>query len=169
MVALPSGRLLAVIRYQRPKLPNDPPELNERTGAPPGSFPYKHVFVAHSEDQGMTWTRPRQLTSVFGQCFGAAVGLANGSAIAVHDHRYPRNMGSGRAVVSRDGGETWENEVYYLAHGDAAGYAASLSLDGEEMLTLVGSCYGDVDVGWDYCIGRTDFVIIRWRLVDDGQ
>jgi hypothetical protein len=33
------------------------------------------------------------------------------------------------------------------------------------MLTLAGSCYGDIDTGWDHCVGRTDFAIIRWRLV----
>ena len=162
---LPAGRLLAAIRYQRPSLPDDPPELNERTGAPPGSFPYKHVFVAHSDDRGATWAPPRQLATVYGQCYGAGVGLSGNRAVVVTDHRYPREMSSGRAVVSRDGGETWENEVYYLSHGHAAGYAATICPDGEQMLTLTGSCYGDVDSGWDYCVGNTDFVIIRWRLV----
>ena len=165
VAALPSGRLLAAIRYQRPSLPEDPPDLHERTGAPPGSFPYKHVFVAHSDDAGATWTPPRQLATVFGQCYGSGVGLSNSRAVIVTDHRYPRDMGSGRAVVSLDGGETWQDEVYYLVHGDAAGYATTICLDGEEMLTLTGSCYGDVDSGWDYCVGNTDFVIIRWRLV----
>jgi hypothetical protein len=159
--------LLAVIRYQRPQQRDDTPELRERTGAAEfgSSFPYKHVFVAHSDDGGVTWTQPRQLTTVFGQCYGSGVGLAEDRAVVVHDHRYPRSMSSGRAMVSRDGGENWEDEVYYLVHGHAAGYAATLSLDGEEMLTLAGSCYGDVDRSWDYCIGRTDFVLIRWHLV----
>jgi len=169
LVALSGGRLLAAIRYQRPKLPDDTTELYERTGAAAfgSSFPYKHVFVAHSDDTGATWTPPRQLTTVFGQCFGSAVGLADGSAVAVHDHRYPRNMASARAMVSRDAGETWEDEVYYLNHGDDAGYAATLSLDGEQMLTFAGSCYGDVGRGWDYCTGRTDCVLVRWHLAKD--
>ena len=41
--------------------------------------------------------------------------------------------------VGADQGATWEGEVYYLNNGNAAGYAATLSLDGEEMLTEV-SC-----------------------------
>jgi len=166
--ALPGGRLLAVNRYQRPRRPEDSPQLYERMGAPPGlppgNGPYKHVFLSHSDDKGATWTPLRQLTTVFGQCYGFGVGLADGSAVVVHDHRYPRDMAGGRAMVSRDEGETWEDAVYYLNHGNAAGYAATLSLDGQEMLTFVGSCYGGVE-RWENCVGRTDFVLLRWRLV----
>ena len=163
---LPTGRLIAAMRYQRPLLPDDPADLLERTGASAvgADNPYKHVFVAHSDDRGRTWTPPRQLATVFGQCYGAGVGLVRNRAVVTTDYRYPREVGSGRALVSLDGGETWQDEVYYLTHGRAAGYAATISPDGEEMLTLAGSCYGDVS-SWDNCIGRTDFAIIRWRLV----
>ena len=166
LAALPGGRVLAVIRYQRPRYPDDTPELFERTGAAGfgSAIPYKHVFVAHSDDGARTWSPLRQVTKVYGQCHGAGVGLSDGRVVVVHDHRYPRAMGSGRAMVSRDRGESWEDEVYYLAHGMAAGYARTISLDGDEMLTFVGSCYGDVDKGWNFCVGRSDFVMIRWRL-----
>ncbi|MDP6108343.1 MAG: hypothetical protein QGI33_07915 [Candidatus Brocadiia bacterium] len=46
-------------------------------------------------------------------------------------------------MVSHDGGLTWEDEVYYLARGLVAGFPASVSPDGEEMLTLIGSSNGD--------------------------
>ena len=72
----------------------------------------------------------------------------------------PRQLAT---VVSRDDGIAWEDEAYYLTNGDAAGYASTISLDGDEMLTLTGSCCGDVE-SWDNCVGNTDFVIIRWRL-----
>lgn len=165
IAALPSGRTLATIRYQRHRLPQDPPDILERTGAAVfGShFPYKHVFLADSTDDGATWEGFRQLTTVFGQCHGSAVGLSGDRVVVVHDHRYPRDMASGRAMVSRDGGQTWEDEVYYLCHGRAAGYARSITLDGEEMLTLVGSAYGDVEA-WTNCIGKSHMVLIRWRL-----
>ena len=100
----------------------------------------------------------------WGQCYGYGVGLSGNRAVVVTDHRYPRNMSSARAVVSHDNGETWQDEVYYLSHGHAAGYAATISLDEEDMLTLTGSCYGDVN-SWNNCIGNTDYVIIRWKLV----
>lgn len=163
---LPSGRLLVTIRYQRPLLSDDPADLLEQTGANVvgANNPYKHVFVAHSDDRGQTRTTPRQVATVFGQCYGDGVGLSQNRAVIVTDHRYPRDMSSARTVVSLDGGETWQDEVYYLSHGRAAGYAVTISLDGEEMLTLTGSCYGDVS-SWNNCTGRTDFAIIRWMLV----
>jgi hypothetical protein len=166
IAVLPDGRLLAVVRYQRPRLPGDPDDLGERTGGGHSPWPYKHVYLSHSSDQGATWEPVRQLCEIYGQCYGHAGVLADSSVAVVHDHRYPRAMGSGRARVSRDGGDTFADEVYYLCHGYAAGYAATLSPDGESFLTLTGSCYGDVDAGWDVATGNTQFAIIRWRPLD---
>jgi hypothetical protein len=162
---LPSGRLLSVIRYQRPLLSSDPPNILELTGAKRWnhSIPYKHVFVADSTDGGKTWSRNRQVTTECGQCHGAAIGLKNKRVVLVYDHRYPRPMSSARAVVSDDEGQTWRDEVYYLSNGVVAGFARTSSLDGEEMLTLTGSYYGD-KLGWNDVTGNTQFHIIRWRL-----
>ena len=161
---LPSSRLLAVIRYQRPVLLSDPPHILELTGAKRWnhSFPYKHVFVADSTDGGKTWSRNRQVTTECGQCHGAAVGLRHKRVVMVYDHRYPRPMGSARAVISDDEGRTWRDEVYYLSNGTVAGFARTITLDGEEMLTLTGSYYGE-KLGWNDVTGKTSFQIIRWR------
>ncbi|MDP6438558.1 MAG: sialidase family protein [Candidatus Brocadiia bacterium] len=166
LAELSSGRLVAVMRYQRPRLPEDTPELLERTGAAAMGckFPYKHVFLTDSDDGGRTWTEPRQLTTVFGQCRGTGVGLSGERLVVAHDHRYPRAMASARAMVSLDGGRTWEDEVYYLSHGMAAGYNETIRMDGDEMLTLTGSCYGDVEKS-QAVMGRSEFAIIRWKLV----
>lgn len=171
IAALPSGHLLAVARYQRGYLPGDPADLGEHTGAAAfgSTFPYKHVFVADSGDGGVTWTPLRQLTSVFGQCHGSGVGLSGNRVVIVHDHRYPRDTSSARAMVSGDGCRSWEDEVYYLSHGEAAGYAATVSPDGEEMLTLTGSAYGDAAAAWDNAVGNTEFCLIRWRLQGRGE
>ena len=147
---LSPGRLLAVIRYQPG--PPDQPHTN------------KTVFLADSVDGGSTWTDLRQLTSVHGQCHGAAVGLTRDRAVAAYDHRYPREMGSGRAMVSSDNGRNWSDEVYYLCHGRAAGFPRHISVDGEQILTLIGSCYGDVE-SWDKAIGNSRFCVIRWSPV----
>jgi hypothetical protein len=144
------GRLLAVIRYQPG--PPDRPESN------------KTVFLADSGDGGLTWTNLRQLTTVHGQCHGAAVGLSDNRAVVAYDHRYPRELGTGRAMVSDDNGESWHDEVYYLCHGHVAGFPRHISLDGEEILTFIGSCYGDVSK-WENATGHSHFCIIRWRPV----
>ena len=164
---LPSGRLLAVIRYQRPQLPSDPPNVLEITGAKRWnhSFPYKHVFVSDSTDGGKTWSPMRQVTTECGQCHGAAVGLENNRVAMLFDHRYPRAMSGARAVISDDEGRTWREEVYYLSNGLVAGFARTITLDGTEMLTLTGSYYGE-KLGWDDVIGKTQFHVIRWRLQD---
>lgn len=169
IAALPSGRLLAVVRYQRSVLPDDPPDIRALTGAPESGGVFKHVFLADSVDGGFTWTNLRQLTTVFGQCYGAGIGLSDDRVVVVHDHRYPREVASGRAMVSLNGGQTWEDEVYYLAHGYAgAGYAQTVTLDGEEMLTFLGSSYVGAkgeEMEWGSNIGKSHFVIIRWRLM----
>ncbi len=97
MAQMPSGELLASIRYQHPSLADDPPDLLQRTGALAANhnIPYKHVFIAHSGDNGMSWSKPRQLATVLGQCYGYGVGLSKNRAIVVTDHRYPREMGGG--------------------------------------------------------------------------
>ena len=112
-----------------------------------------------------TWSSMRQLTTEFGQCHAAGVGLRNGRVVVIHDHRYPRSMSSALAVVSDDESQTWRDEVYYLTHGSAAGYARTISLDGQNMLTLAGSYYGETG-NWHNQTGNTKFNIIRWRLHD---
>ena len=148
---LSPGRLMAVIRHQPG--PPDKPETN------------KTVFLADSTDSGVTWSTPRQLTTVNGQAHGAAVGLSGHRVVVAHDHRYPRSMGACRAMISHDDGQTWEDEVYYLCHGNSAGYPRHLTLDSQEILTFVGSCYGDVEAGWDTATGNSNLCLIRWRPV----
>ncbi len=164
---LPSGRLLAVIRYQRPLLPSDPANILVLTGAQRHnhSFPYKHVFVADSTDGGRSWSPIRQLTTECGQCHGQGVGLSKGRVVVVYDHRYPREMAGARAVVSDDEGKTWRDEVYYLSNAQVAGFARTITLDGREMLTLTGT-YSGKNLSWESATGATQFYVIRWRLAE---
>ena len=144
------GRLLAVIRYQ--------------PGPPEHPHTNKTVFLADSVDNGAMWTNLRQLTSVHGQCHGAGIGLSNNRAVVAYDHRYPRELGTGRAMVSDDNGENWHDEVYYLCHGHVAGFPRHVTLDSEEILTFIGSCYGDVS-RWENATGNSHFCVIRWRPI----
>jgi len=113
IVPMASGRLLAVIRYQRPLLPTDPPDLMEKTGGT--GFPYKHIFLADSLDEGRNWKNFRQLTTVFGQCYGYPAALSDGTVVVIHDCRYGPYPSSARAMISYDEGKTWEDEAYYVA------------------------------------------------------
>lgn len=165
LMASSPRKLIAVCRYQREKFPDDPPDLHEQLNAPEDTqYPYKHLFLADSEDGGRSWHNLRQVTTVYGQCHGAGAALSKNRVVVAHDHRYPRETAGARAMVSLDGGRSWENEVYYLNHGHAAGYTRILSVDGEEMIALLGSAYGDVGE-WANCIGKSYFVLLRWKLV----
>lgn len=168
-----SGRLLATLRYQRAMLPGDPPELMARTGASISPFgtdwPYKHVMLVDSEDGGRTWTKHRLLTSLFGQCFGFPAGLSDGTAVVVHDHRYPRLPSAARAMVSHDEGQTWENEVYYMfAAAAVSGFNRSVVLPDDVVLTLGGVCDRVEDLESSHGVqGNSDIVAIRWKPVTD--
>ena len=168
-----SGKLLATIRYQRPLLPDDPPDLIERVGhwykeafgkLPPN--PYKHVFLADSEDEGRSWQNLRQLTTAFGQCYGFPTGLSDGTAVVVYENRYPRKDSTGRAMVSPDEGETWNDEVYYVYYGlGTSGYNQSIVLEDDVILTVAGTSDNLEAKSWQDWVGTCDTWAIRWKLV----
>lgn len=170
IAVLPSGRWLASARYQgRPALPSDPPDLPKKLGSPEGGL-YKHLFLTHSDDRGRTWQDLRQLTTVFGQCFGTPAALPDGTVVVVHDTRYGPGPRCGRAMISHDEGATWEKEVYYLFCGTAqSGYSHSVVLDDGTILTVAGtSDREDGDPGsWDNWTGYSDLTVIRWRPAKD--
>ena len=161
-----SGKLLAVIRYQRPLLTNDPRDLLESTGASRfnNSNPYKHVFLGDSQDDGRTWGNFRQLCTAYGQCYGYPAALSGGTVVVVHDHRYPRYL-PGRAMVSHDEGQTWENEVYLMYQGAAiAGYSESVVIEDDLILTIAGtSDHPEAVKTWNGATGHSDLTAIRWR------
>ena len=162
-----SGRLLAVVRYQRPLLPTDPPDLLEQTGG--SEFPYKHVFLVDSEDGGRTWKNFRQLATVFGQCYGFPATLSDGTAVVVHDTRYGPGEPCGRAMISRDEGRTWQDEVYYTHYGSAvSGYSQSVVLGDDLILTVAGTCDNEpARSEWHEALGKSDLTAIRWKPVID--
>ena len=163
-ILLPSGRVLATLRYQRPTLPGDPPDLEKKTASIAPGWPYKHVFIMHSDDGGKTWSTPRQLVSVFGQTFGYPAVQSDGTVIVTHDTRYGPGPSGCRAVISRDEGKTWEDEVYYLDHTVFTGsYAGSVVLDDDTVVTIAGS--SQTGATWENVIDRTDLYATRWKPV----
>ena len=156
MAVLPSGRVLATVRYQRPLRADDPPGQDGRG--------YKNVFLADSEDQGVTWGNLRQLCTVYGQTYGAPAALGDGTAVVVHDTRYGPGHPGSRAMVSRDEGQTWEDEVYYLDRTTFTGsYSQSVTADDDTVLTV--AAYSDAGNDWDAVLDHTHLVAIRWRPV----
>ena len=168
-----SGKLLATVRYQRPSLPDDPPDLIEKTGqwhkeafGKLPAFPYKHVFLADSEDEGRSWQNLRQFTTAFGQCYGFPAGLSDGTAVVVYENRYPREISTGRAMVSPDEGKTWNDEVYYAYYGlGIAGFNQTVVLEDDVMLTVAGTCDElESRRSWNAAIGKCNTWAIRWKL-----
>jgi len=151
-----SGKLLAVIRYQ---LNQDDPEA-----------PWKVIFLVDSDDEGQTWGNFRQLTTVQGQCYGYPAALSDGTVVVTHDTRYGPGPPGGRAMVSYDEGQVWENEVYYVYYGTAqSGYSQNVVLEDDLILTICGtSDYEGGNPGaWDNWIGNSDLTAIRWKPMKD--
>lgn len=159
-----SNRVVMVARFQRPLLPGDPPELTP-TGAHSDS--YKNTCFHTSDDKGLTWSPPRLLTTLYGQCFGFPVMQNNGTVVVVHDTRYGPGPagGNGRAMISRDEGKTWEDETYYMYYGTAiTNYSQSVVLSDDTIVTVGGA--SDHPPGrYEYhaCYGYADQTVIRWR------
>lgn len=176
ILALKSGRLLAVIRYQRhryaPPPDNEPPELAEiaaKATDGDAQWPGKRVFFADSDDAGRSWHNFRPLVRQKGgkidlengEAHGHAIQLADGRVLVAHEHRYPYDIGDIRARVSHDEGQTWTPEVYHLSQGH--GYAGSVQLDDGTILTVCGNTLltpaGEPTTLWQA-------QVVFWRLPD---
>jgi hypothetical protein len=94
------------------------------------------------------------------------VGLSDGTAVVVHENRYPRDLCTGRAMVSPDEGETWNNELYYVYYGlGVSGYNQSLVLEDDVILTVAGTSDNLEAKSWQDWVGTCDTWAIRWKLV----
>jgi len=140
VIELASGRLLAVVRNNLPPRPGawpvhladrhqdawrlwamqyggfDPRQETDFHPSPAtlGSV-QKNVLLADSDDGGQTWTNVRAGSDLLGEMHGSAVELPDGRIALMHVHRVPWLHGGERARVSRDGGNTWDEETYYLS------------------------------------------------------
>ena len=168
---LPSGRLLASIRFQRPLLPTESAYMRKVAGtaiAGTGQG-FKHHFLMDSDDGGLTWGNLRPLTTVFGQCYGYPAAQSDGTVVVVHDARYPREIDAARAMVSHDEGETWEDEVYYMYFGEGGtSYSRSVVLSDDTILTVGGTSTSVETRGsWHAAIGNSYLTAIRWKPLKD--
>ncbi len=153
---LRSGRLLAVVRFN--VFP--PPDRFDlhlgnkwnwifwQRALGGGNAAYsKNLAMLDSDDRGITWKNPREVTRMLGTMHGSTVELPDGRIVLIHCSRGPWKHGGERARVSRDGGNTWQPEKYYLHTTPTyPGYSASCLLppklaDGKPgmILTIVGN------------------------------
>jgi len=127
IIELSSGRLLAVSRNNLKPRPDAWPVFledeyedhwrlwNMQYGLCGLESVQKNLLLADSDDGGVTWTNVRVGTAGLGEMRGSAVELPDGRIVLMHVHRVPWLHGGERARVSRDGGNTWDKETYYLS------------------------------------------------------
>ena len=163
-VLAPSGRVFATMRYQRHPLPSDTEEMMSPMDGSDEGRGFKNVFVMESTDGGQTWSPPRMLCTVYGQTFGYPAVQSNGTVVVIHDTRYGPGPPGSRAMISRDEGKTWLNEVYYLDSTTFTGsYSASVVFADDTILSICGS--SQAPGSWDGVRDNTDMYAIRWRPV----
>jgi hypothetical protein len=115
VVELPDGRLLAAMR-------------SEKSG---------HVAMVHSSDGGRTWSEPRVATRDSEHPADLIVTRA-GEVVLTFGQRN-RPLGA-QAMLSRDGGVTWDQDRKMILANDApngdCGYPSSVELSGGRILTM---------------------------------
>ena len=164
-VLAPSGRVFATMRYQRHPLPSDTEEMMSPMDGSDEGRGFKNVFVMESADGGQTWSPPRMLCTVYGQTFGYPAVQSNGTVVVIHDTRYGPGPPGSRAMISRDEGRTWLDEVYYLDSTTFTGsYSASMVFADDTILSICGS--SQAPGSWDGVRDNTDIYAIRWRPVE---
>jgi len=153
ILELPSGTLLCATRYDRNMLTPDFFKVNagddsERTQAPgraalaatwdppstsdvsPGRYKNEAVMLSH--DRGRNWTIPTLVTRLF-EVSGDLALLPDGRVVLTYDQKL--GVRGPRALVSNDGGLTWEPDIYVLCWGHG-GRTSSIALPDGRVLTL---------------------------------
>jgi Neuraminidase (sialidase) len=115
VVDLGGGRLLAAMR-------------SEKGG---------HIAVTRSEDRGYAWSEPVQVTKDLEHPADLAR-LENGWVLMTYGERNP--LRGARAVLSRDGGKTWDTGATIVIADDApntdCGYPSSVEMAKGKVVTL---------------------------------
>ena len=175
LLELPGGEILAYIRYQRCKLPDDPPELatDQRLYSAPGAptdlgqAVFQHSAFSSSADGGKTWAPPRLVTGSAQQS-GSLVRLSDGTLIMTFG-RYGQ-----RFMLSYDDGQTWGKAVYQLYQ--CGQYARSIALNDDTIVTVhdnretwgkkgrVLRCYDNTVVSDGITDTPQRLGVLRWRV-----
>jgi len=161
VLRLKSGRMLAAIRDQGPWASPydfvfpDHANINDRYRV---DF-IKNTSLAASDDNGYTWSRPWTVTR-YNECPADLVEMPDGAIVLTYLQK--NRPDSARAMVSRDGGKTWDSTLYMLGllgwKSKGAGHSSSVLLKDGQVLT-VGS-------GWSEETNSNLGEAIIWKPLD---
>ena len=160
LLEMPSGKIVAALRYQRAKLPEDQPKLggcfyhvpgqrNESiTGGATavGRIVFQNTAFTFSEDAGKTWATPRLVTGALAHT-GCLVRLSDGTLVLTFGRHGQRFM------LSYDEGKTWSKAVYQL--NGTGEYARSVALEDDTIITIHDNAGEKV--------GRGPLIVLRWK------
>lgn len=93
------------------------------------------IFQSESEDDGKTWTKPRQLLPQKG---GAPAHIIEKDGVLISTYGYRQNPYGIRVMFSFDGGETWDTD-HVLVDSEVSGdlgYPSSVVLEDGNILTV---------------------------------
>ncbi len=120
----PDGRLIGLIRFE-----------NARGEVETHGLERFSIFQSVSSDGGQTWSRAEPLG--FHGSPPHVMAHSSGALVCVYGYRLKPSFGE-RAMISRDGGESWEYD--YILRDDGPdldlGYPSSVELDDGSLLTL---------------------------------
>ena len=102
----------------------------------------------------------------YARCMVKLLGIPQSRATGLwslfHDTRYGPGPPGSRAMISRDEGRTWLDEIYYLDSTTFTGsYSASVVFADDTILSICGS--SQALGSWDGVRDNTDIYAIRWR------
>ena len=158
LLELPSGRIVASVRYQRDKTPDDPIGLATPFPRAPNTWPkgcttatdigqtvFQTTALTSSEDGGRTWSTPKIIAGTQQQS-GSVLRLSDATLIVTFG-RWGQ-----RFVLSYDEGRTWSRTIYELNR--TGEYARSVVLADDTIVT-VHDGIGDGE--------RGRLCVLRWR------
>ena len=108
---LKSGRLIAAVRDQGECGPDDLILADTHFQTTYRVDFLKNISWVTSDDKGYTWSKPKTLTR-HNECPGDLVEMGDGTIVMSYAEK---NMQTGgRAMLSHDGGKTWDPTIYML-------------------------------------------------------
>ena len=172
-VELPSGKIIATIRYQREwAVEGDDPRVLQasKPQADPdfGCTIFIDTFISESTDGGYAWSEPRK-ASRYLEHPSDIVCLSDGTLVMVMGHKaFPQGP---QVVWSRDEGKTWSESFIALDMDPkgGSGQPSALALEDDTILVSYDQCTWDEKSTTNPPATRCQLWVARFRLPQDAQ